>query len=277
MKRHAWVAVNFAVASALACFAPGCGGDDTGTGAGGSAGSAGGATGTGGAGGSTGTGGSATGGSTGTGGGAPGTGGGTDAGRDSSTGTGGGGATDGSATDAAEAAALLACSPVPADLSTCNGSAPCTVSCGVNISALTTTAPHRTCTCGGTGGGGDGGGARDGSGGGGMRWSCPTGAGSCIYPTAEVDLNCLVVPSPLPACPHDPVDAGTVPDSGTGLIRTGVSSCMVPSSETCGSICGSASPTVFTYQTSGGTPMSGYCVCIGGIYQCATVNEWFTL
>src|SRR5262252_1472452 len=277
MKRHGRIAVQVATFFALAQLGIACGGDDSNGGGAGTPGS-GGATGgsggqaTGGSaqGGSSGTGGGATGGA----GGASGTGGSTDAGRESGAGTGGGASDSGPVSEAGgdSGGAPAACNPVPVDMSTCTMTGSCTVACGVDISALSTTKPHRTCTCGG-GGGGDGGG--DGGGGGvGRRWSCPSGPGSCVYPM-DVDLTCLVVPSNLSACPRDPtVDGGA--DAGGGLIRTGFTACQVPNSETCGSICGSAMANTFSYQTSAGTPSVGYCVCIGGIYQCAPVNEWYT-
>jgi hypothetical protein len=277
MKRHTRLAVQLATIVALAQLGVACGGDDTGGGGGTAGTSSGGAGGSGGQsdgsaqGGGAGTGGVGTGGAGGGSGGASGS---TDGGRESGAGTGGaGGILDsGGVTDSNDSGGgIAACNPVPVDNTACTATAPCSVSCGVNLSALTTTVPHRTCTC---GGGGDGGGVRDGGDAGGRRWSCPSGAGSCAYPT-DVDLTCLMVPASLDPCPRDPTADGGA-DGGGALIRTGLTACTVPSSETCGSICGSAMPNVFSYQTSAGTPTVGYCVCIGGIYQCATVNEWYT-
>jgi len=45
-----------------------------------------------------------------------------------------------------------------------------------------------------------------------------------------------------------------------------------PNSEVCGNICGSASAN--TYLDGSNNPKMGYCVCINGVYQCASVNEW---
>jgi hypothetical protein len=188
-------------------------------------------------------------------------GGGQDGGADGSRDAGGGGP-DGN-TDAAEAG-LPMCVSAAADAGPCNSDPPCAENCGVNISALTTSHRQKTCTCSGS----------TASGG---RWSCPSEAGACTYPT-DVDLTCFQVPSPLLACPMDtpdggPADAGSG-DGGSSLIRTNSTACTLPNSEVCGGVCGSASPTVFSYQDSTGTAKSGYCVCVAGIWQCASVNDW---
>jgi hypothetical protein len=162
---------------------------------------------------------------------------------------------------------LPVCSPAPADMSACNSNPSCTETCGVNISALSTSPPQRTCTCSGS----------TASGG---RWSCPGSAGACVYPS-DVDLTCLQLPTPLPACPLETPDGGSADsgsaDGGSTLIRTNSSACTLPNSEVCGGVCGSATSTVFSYRDSAGAPRAGYCVCIAGIWQCATVSEWPTL
>jgi hypothetical protein len=141
-----------------------------------------------------------------------------------------------------------------ADQATCNSDPTCTKTCGLDISSLTTSRPKRTCTCSGST-------ASNG------HWSCPAGAGSCVYPT-DVDLSCFQLPTPVPACPHDPADGGTA------LIRSGVSSCVNGSSQVCDGVCGSATAGVFSYQNAGGAGQVGYCVCVNNIYQCALVNDW---
>jgi hypothetical protein len=205
----------------------------------------------------------------------------TDGGRDVAVDSGQGGAADGSpdattdggrdgtadgATGDGGEGGVLACNPAPADMSPCNSNPSCTETCGLNISALTTSRPQRTCTCSGS----------TASGG---RWSCPGSAGACVYPT-DVDLTCLQLPAPLPACPVGTPDGGSgdsgSADGGSNLIRTNSSACTLPNSEVCGGVCGSATPTVFSYQDTTGAKV-GYCVCIAGIWQCATVSEWPTL
>jgi hypothetical protein len=173
------------------------------------------------------------------------------------------GGTDAGQDAAQDAAVLPMCaSPAPADQSPCNSNPACTKACGVNISALTQMRAQKPCTCSGST-------ANNG------MWSCPSAAGACIYPT-DVDLTCLRVPpvAQLMACPTITADGGT--DAGSGLIRPGVTPCQVPQSETCGNVCGSATSTVFSYQDSTGTGKVGYCACITGTYQCASVNEWPT-
>jgi hypothetical protein len=194
----------------------------------------------GGTGGSVGTGGSSSGGTT---------------GRQGGT-TGSLGGAGGSSVDAGQdtAAVLPACSPAPNDHDLCNSNPTCTKNCGVNISDLTTTRAQKTCTCSGASPTG--------------MWSCPSAAGACSYPT-DVDLTCLRLPTPVPACATDPAT-----DGGAGLIRPGTTVCQVPNSETCGNVCGS--PTVASYQDSSGGGKMGYCVCIAGKFQCASVAEWPT-
>jgi hypothetical protein len=181
---------------------------------------------------------------------------------------------EGGPTDGGEGGLAL-CSPAPADMSACNGNPPCPVSCGLDLSALTTSRPLRTCTCS----------ASTVSAG---RWSCPASAGACVYPT-DVDLTCLQLPAPLPACsleaPDGGSDSGTADtgtadsgsaDGGSSLIRSGTSTCTLPTSEVCGGVCGSATPAVASYRDSTGAAKAGYCVCVAGVWQCASVSEWPT-
>lgn len=173
---------------------------------------------------------------------------------------------EGSAPDSGEAG-LPACNPAPVDMSACDGGPACAETCGVDISFLTTSRPQRACMC-------------SVSADSGTRWSCPSTAGTCVYPT-DVDLTCLHLPTPLPTCPLDtpdggPVEAGSA-DGGSNLIRTGSSSCTLPNSEVCGGVCGSATPSVFSYQNAAGAAKVGYCVCIAGVWECAGANDWTTL
>jgi hypothetical protein len=155
-------------------------------------------------------------------------------------------------------AALPMCpAPAPGDGTSCNSNPSCTKNCGVDISMLSLTRPQKACTCSGANG----------------TWSCPSTNGACKYPT-DVDLTCLTLPATLPACPRDLPDGGGV-DAGSGLIRPGVSNCEVPGSEVCGNPCGSANANAPSYQDGNGMGKVGYCVCIGGKYQCASVNEWY--
>jgi len=240
MKRHAVAIAGLAAVLALGLGGFGC---SSGSSGGGSGGSGGGGKGGGGAGG--GQGGGAGGGQGGGAGGSAGHG-----------GTGGGG--QDAAADAPHDAgsdALASCNPAPADQSACNSNPSCTVTCGVDVSSLTTGRPQRTCTCSGSTAAGG-------------KWSCPTTAGSCHYPT-DIDPTCFQLPSTLPACPKDPAT-----DAGMGLIRPGITACTPPNSETCGLVCGSATAGVFSYQTAAGAPAVGYCTCIGQVYQCSSVNDW---
>ena len=185
-------------------------------------------------------------------GGAPGTGG-------SPAGSGGhavGGATGaGGATDAG--AGLPMCNPSPADQSACNSNPTCAKNCGVNIQALSTTRALKTCTCSGAAPSG--------------IWSCPSTAGACVYPT-DLVLSCFALTPTPPACPRDTTDGGA--DGGGALIRSGVSVCTPPQSEVCGNICGSPTAGTFSYQDSTGMGKVGYCVCSGGLWQCASAAEW---
>jgi hypothetical protein len=187
-----------------------------------------------------------TGGSTG-GGGTTGTGG-------SSTGTGGhgtGGLSGGQGGSGVGGMIVLpACTtPAPEDGAPCNSNPTCTKDCGVDITVLTPSKSKKTCTCSGANG----------------TWSCPNANKACVYPTDAL-LDCLVIPTGITACPADTTDGGS------GLIRTGVSTCPVPNSEVCGNICGST--TANTYRDSAGAAHAGYCVCTGK-WQCATVADWY--
>ena len=175
------------------------------------------------------------------------------------TGTGGRNGTGGRADAGSDApAALPMCpSPAPGDGTACNSNPSCTKACGVDIHMLTTSTPMKPCTCSGANG----------------TWSCPSTNGACVYPT-DGDLTCLILPQTVPVCPRDVPDGGGV-DAGSGLIRPGVSNCVVPGSEVCGNVCGSSNSSTFTYQDGNGISKVGYCVCMGGKYQCASVNEWY--
>jgi hypothetical protein len=186
-----------------------------------------------------------------------GTGGATGSGGTTTAGVGGhavGGATG--AGGAADAGTVPMCNPSPDDQSACNNNPTCVKNCGVNIQALSVTRALKTCTCSGPAPGG--------------TWSCPSTAGACVYPT-DIDRTCFTLPTPLLACPRDTTDGGA--DGGGALIRSGVSTCTPPQSEVCGDVCGSAVAGTFSYQDSSGGK-TGYCVCIGGLWQCASTAEW---
>ena len=112
----------------------------------------------------------------------------------------------------------------------------------------------KACTCSGRSGG---------------TWSCPSTNGACVYP-ADLDLTCFHLPSPGPGLPEQRGDGGA--DAGSPLIKAGTTTCVPPNSEVCGNLCGSA--TANTYLDGSNNPKMGYCVCINGVYQCASVNEW---
>jgi hypothetical protein len=162
----------------------------------------------------------------------------------SAAGTGGNTGAGGAKVDAGDAPMMCA-SPAPNDGAQCSNNPPCDKNCGVNIMALTTSRAQKTCTCSTT-------------------WAC----GACVYPT-DVNLDCLRLPTPVPACPHDPADGGT-----TALIKPGVTTCTPPPSEVCGNVCGSATAGTFSYQDSTGAGKVGYCACLSGLYQCASTAEW---
>jgi hypothetical protein len=185
---------------------------------------------------------SGTGGATGTGGAVTGTGG---KGTGGATGTGGG-------MDAGPTLPVCA-SPAPGDGTACNSDPSCTKNCGLNTSTLVTGRAMKACTCSGPSG----------------TWSCPSTNGACVYPAA-LDLACFHIPSPVPACPSQAGDGGA--DAGSPLIKSGTTTCVPPNSEVCGNLCGSA--TTNTYLDGSNNPKMGYCVCINGSYQCASVNEW---
>ena len=73
--------------------------------------------------------------------------------------------------------------PAPEDGSPCNSNPTCTKGCGVNISVITTSLSKKTCTCSGASG----------------TWSCPNVQKACVYPTDAL-LDCLLFPTPVPAC-----------------------------------------------------------------------------
>jgi len=239
MKRNTFVASAsitsaFATVIALGLLSTGCSSTSNG--------------GTGGAGGSTGLGGAAgggAGGKTGTGGTTGGTGGKT-GGTGGAAGAGAGGAA-GAKMDAGSDALMTCGNSAPNEGATCNNNPACAKSCGVNISVLTSEPVTKNCMCSST-------------------WTC----GTCNYPT-DVNLDCLRLPSPVPACPHITVDGG---DAGSGLIKTNSTPCEVPNSEVCGNVCGSATAGTFSYQDGAGASQVGYCACILGVYQCASVADW---
>jgi hypothetical protein len=170
----------------------------------------------------------------------------------------GGGGAGGSGAGGQDGGTLAMCASSVADQAACNSDPSCLAACGVDISALTTEKPGRTCTCSGS----------TASGG---KWSCPSTAGACAYPT-DIDLSCFQIPASPPACPTSSPDGGT--DGGTVLLKNHVTSCDVPNSEVCGNFCGSASSTAPSYQDSTGASHVGYCVCIAGVWQCSSVNDW---
>ncbi len=200
-----------------------------------------------GTGGATGTGGvTATGGATGTGG---------------KTGSGGATGAGGSAVDAGTTLPMCA-NPAPGDKTPCDSNPSCAKNCGLNITAITTSERAlKGCTCSGP--------MADGG-----MWSCPSTNGACMYPT-DIDLSCFHLPSPVPLCSVGGSDGGADgggADGGAALIKSGTTACALPNSEVCGNVCGSA--TVNTYLDGSNNQKMGYCACIGGFYQCASVNEW---
>jgi len=73
---------------------------------------------------------------------------------------------------------------------------------------------------------------------------------------------CFHIPTPPVACPMD-----------TGaLLRPHLSVCTNTGGATCGQVCGST--TVASYQDSSAAPKIGYCSCITGLWECASVAEW---
>jgi hypothetical protein len=154
----------------------------------------------------------------------------------------------GASADAGQDAGPMMCSPAPAEGAACNNNPPCNKNCGLNIMALSTVRAQKTCTCAGT-------------------WSC----GACVYPS-DLAAACFHIPASPPACPRDSTDGGA--DAGGGLIKPGVTACTPPNSEVCGNLCGSAVANMPSYQDSTGAGKVGYCVCIAGAWQCASVAEW---
>ena len=239
MMRNSLVAAGFGAMVALGLIGYGCTSSDTVSGTGGSTGAHG-------TGGSTGAG---TGGSTTT----VGTGGSTGAGTGGSTttvGTGGstGGGTGGSTGGGVggSAGGLPTCvSPPPKDKAACLSTdvSPCTKACGINAAGQSRA--QKPCACIAST----------------MTpptaWDC-TNSGPCVYPTTFINTCFRLTPAP-PACP-------------TPVITTGVTTCTNTAGATCGPLCGAATGT--SYQDSSMGQKIGYCACINGIWQCASVPEW---
>lgn len=171
--------------------------------------------------------------------------------------TGAGGVT-GAGGSGADAATLPACTnpTSPGDGTTCDSNPSCLKKCGLDISTLTTGKAQKACTCSGSMASGG-------------TWSCPSTNGACVYPS-DLNLDCFRLPTPVLACPSQAGDGGA--DAGSPLIKPGTTACISPSSEVCGNPCGSA--TANTYLDSSNNPKMGYCVCINGFYQCASVAEY---
>jgi len=73
--------------------------------------------------------------------------------------------------------------------------------------------------------------------------------GMCTYP-AGADYHCYKLPAPLAAC------GATLPKSGDACTAA------------------DCSPPCGPYADSSGTQKTGYCVCLGGKYACASDKEW---
>jgi len=247
MMRNSLVLASLGAIFALSIAGYGCSSSsDTGTGGKTGTTGTGGSTTTTGTGGSTtttGTGGSTT--TTGTGGSTTGTGGGSGTGTGGASGTGTGGASG-------TVAACAAPNPTsPGDGTACTAAITCTKNCGPNTSALGAARPAKACTCPGTTGG---------------VWACNSAAGSCVWPAALAAMPCF---SLTPAPPLCPMDTSTTPAT---LIRANLTTCTNTAGSTCGGICGS--PTVASYLDSVPAMKMGYCVCINGVYRCASATEW---
>ena len=177
------------------------------------------------------------------------------------TGSGGATGTGGASADAGAALPVCTNPASPADKSMCDSNPSCTKNCGVNISAIDGKRAMKACTCSGAAPSG--------------MWSCPSTNGACVYPT-DIDLTCFKLPTGgPPLCPSGGADGGAGDggaDAGSSLIKSGNTPCTPPNSEVCGNVCGSG--TVNSYQDSSGAPKMGYCACVAGTYQCASVNEW---
>ncbi len=171
------------------------------------------------------------------------------------TASGGATGSGGSTADGGQTLPMCA-SPAPADKSVCDSNPSCAKNCGLDIHTLSTNRALKACTCSGP------------MASGGM-WSCPSTNGACVYPP-DLILDCFRLPNPVPACPSTAADGGA--DAGSGLIKSGGTSCVPPNSEVCGNPCGSA--TANTYLDGNNNPKMGYCVCINGVYQCASANEY---
>jgi hypothetical protein len=244
MMRNSLVAAGFGAMVALGLIGYGCTSSDTVGGTGGSTGSGGHGTGGttgGGVGGTTGAG---VGGTTG-----GGTGGTTGGGTGGTTGGGVGGTTGGGV--GGTTGTLPMCVPAPSDKSTCDAAtaiSPCTKNCGINAAGITQPRAQKPCAC--------------------IAstvmpptaWDC-TNSGPCVYPTT-FDSTCFkLTPTAPPACP-------------TTLITAGVTTCTNTTGATCGPLCGAATGNSYQTGTTTFTPKVGYCACINGIWQCASVNEW---
>jgi hypothetical protein len=255
MMRNSLVVAGFGAILALGLVEYGCSSSDNGGGSGGGTGT-GGAT-SGGQGGATagGTGGSTAGGAGGarTGG----TGGATAGGAGGSTAGGTGGSTAVGTGGATGGGIAICAAPQPADKATCTpGTASCTKNCGANISAISGVRAQKPCACVTSPATGL------------PAWDC-SNSGVCTYPTG-LDATCFHLPTPLPACPADPAGGTSM------LIRPNTTLCTNTAGAMCGGqVCGST--TVASYQDGSMAPKIGYCSCIVGKWQCASVAEWPTL
>jgi hypothetical protein len=243
MMRNSLVIAGLGAIVAVGLIQTGCSStSDNGTGGstgqgGSSAGQGGSSAGTGGSTGATGTGGST--GTTGTGG---------------STGTTGtGGSTGTTGTGGTTGALPICASPAPADKSACTvGAATCTKNCGANTTALLARA-QKPCAC-----------LASATTAGAYAWDC-TNSGACTYPASLTAMTaCFHIPTPLTACP---LDAGA-------LIRPHASVCTNTPAGTCGTVCGST--TAPSYQDTSAAQKVGYCSCINGLWECASLTEWPT-
>jgi hypothetical protein len=245
MKRTSLVVAGFSAIVAFGLIGYGCTSGDTvndGTGGKGTGGST---SGTGGSTTTTGTGGMTT---TGTGGmTSTGTGGSTTTGTGGMTSTGTGGMTT-TGVGGSSGGIPVCASPAPADKSMCTPGtdiSPCTKNCGVKAEATQPRA-QKPCVCNASTTTPPG------------AWDC-TNAGPCVYPTT-FNKTCFALTSAPPACP-------------TPLPVSNVTTCTNTAGATCGPLCGSATAGSYTTGTST-TAKVGYCACINGIWQCASVNEW---
>jgi hypothetical protein len=82
--------------------------------------------------------------------------------------------------------------------------------------------------------------------------TCTSGTymeGVCTYPPGA-DYHCYKLPAPVAAC------GATLPKSGDACTAA------------------DCSPPCGPYADSGGAQKTGYCVCLGGKYACASDKEW---